>query len=721
MANIFLANGGRANENLLGLSQDITFSGNIAVFVQEVFLYSVFDGSTTSDVGGANVYMANAGMANGTANSVGSNFNIAVFIQEVYSERLAHNIAVFAQDIYDGSIPSHYDRRGWDVEVQIGDELITTANIAKENGFTELLTITATENQARVLTFKIFPPEGPQNPEYYQGKPVIVRAIDSTGIKETMFTGFVDVPKLDINKRTIAFTCTDRRANQIIQLDPGVVDSIGYYSEDVFGKVKDQAEELDNRMKTIPYSFDFDNAGNWTLTPWAPKTTADYVLSTNPGELYYSNPEVEYTNRTKTVNTINITVNYTYQRLHQQVCSVTWEGYDNFCSDWFNAGKPTFPTRDSITSAAQSGNWVVMTRPTINFTAVWPAMLTNCGTPVVWQPNDVKEEYGPRTVFAGYIRNINNTDFIKDDNGQYVPMYTVQVDADGDPILDVIRRTITDTSSQLCRAANWQASLHFAQTITETYNMTLTAPQSIAVNEVIEGQDQVDIEDKFDTNEWESSKTTTSYNNNFYIDKVLNRSKANAAIFTILHKNYTELLKQHRDVIVRFSRPLLAALDLKHTIEIDYLSQVPGWTKGLQCKGKVGSITHTFDFSKTKLATTSVELWLSRAQGEASQSDFIVSQPTQDPSYIGEVIDVPLGTHLGEDPDPTVTFGAETWNGYIGNKEITVLANTYRTQFSEAFVVDYPPISEDLRAVKVYESDAEFTISIPNDDLIPHF
>ncbi len=90
-------------------------------------------------------------------------------------------------------------------------------------------------------------------------------------------------------------------------------------------------------------------------------------------------------------------------------------------------------------------------------------------------------------------------------------------------------------------------------------------------------------------------------------------------------------------------------------------------------------------------------------------------RPAEDSSYIGTPKTISLQTHIGE--DPTTTIG-QTWSGYIGNKTITstLLADS-RTQYPEAFIVDYPEIADIVRADRTLTANYNYTLAIPNDTL----
>ncbi len=606
------------------------------------------------------------------------------------------------QNITNVPLNKFYTRNGYDVDIFINGYQVPKTQIHGE------LRIDKQEGKATSCRFTLIPGAGIQNPESFQGKPIYIN-IFKDGVAYRVFTGYVDLPTLDIIDKKITFDCTDRRTSQINSLSVGVINAIGSYSADVFGPVKDQADALSKRLETVPSSFDFDNNGNSQLTAWAPKSTADFVLAGN--DIYYTKPEVSYTNRTQTLNTINFTLNYTYQRLHQQVINIGWSGFQDFCDDWFDMGQPSFPARDTISNASQAGNWRPVTN--ISFTDVWPAGGFSCSTPVSWNPNQVENEYKARSTTQFLVAPDGTTTW---PDGNKYPIETFILDSNNNKIYDIIKTTVTDRSSQLCRGASWRAATKFSQNVSERYNITLRSPQAINKYGIITQTDSIDINDTYDISQWEnldSGVYNTNYN--FFLNQKNNYSKLLAAMQVALTRSRVKLLEAHRDVTVSFSRGIWPQVDLKHTVETTATQ--------IACKGKVTRITHVINISNNE-ASTDVVLKLSRAAATDANSTWaIVIPPIEDPGYIGNVQSLSLGTHTGTSPDPAVTPNADKWNGWIGNANIfdTSFGGSYRTDYPESFIVDYPKIPNTIRGDRVIEDDYTFSVTIPNDPLVVTF
>ncbi len=608
-----------------------------------------------------------------------------------------------------------FQKNGFDVQISIGTYLIDTTNQGQDNGLCDELTVNMSANQSRTALFSFIPPETTVTLEQFQGKEVhiLIRTAASGWVQ--VFFGYVDTPSLNFIARKITLDCSDQRQNRVIQLPPGIVSTIGRYSEHVFGRSKDDAEELEKRLQTVAGDFDFDSYGNYDLTSWTPKVTPDIVITADEVR-YIDNPSVQYTNRVKTINTINMTVNYSYQRLHQQSIAVVWPGFDDFLLDWWNVGKPGFPAKDTIRSAASSGDWRVMGE--INLTDLWAAQAFDIGTGgvVIWQPNQVQYEYKGRTTFDGYLKDSTGNFVTVGDPARLVPQYKPVLDENGKQIMDVARYTVTDTSSHLCRGASWAAARRFSQTVIEKYSITLKSPQSIEKYGVIDGSEIVDVNDPYNTNDWENSKAISNTNDNFYINKKNNYSDLFTALQVTLNKARRDILNLHRDVTVKFSttptpRP---EIDLKHTLEVTIDQSAIGSTASIHAKGKVNAISHYINFN-TLEGYTEVTLRLSRALGSATSDVWSIPLPTENPSYVGTPQNIGLLTHIGENPDPDVTPGADKWTGWICNAYVATATSVNRTEYPESFIVDYPPIPDILRNEITYNSNTDFDLEIPND------
>lgn len=668
-----------------------TGSGNIAVIKQNVCV-----------IGGGNICNITQSVSL-RITGVGQLATITQRVSQVGSgplmrfEQKTINSAASQSSLQSQGI-SFYQRNGWTVDIVVGGTSIPVSQI-------QSVTITRTAGTAAEASFVLVKSTGVQNPEAFQGKPVkIFCKTPSTG-RVRIFTGWVDTPSLDIIEKKITYKCTDRRKNQILKLSQAYVKGIGTFSEDVFGTPTDRSVELDFRMQTVAADFDFDASGNPTYTTWNPKTTPDFTFTDS--DVYYSKPQINYTNKSHTVNTIDISLVYEYERLHNQVCTMIWFGYVDFCRDWANNGYPSFPSKQMILQAAEGGGWKVVDG--IHFTELWPEGWYTCSTAgyILWHPDQEEFQYTPETKSAK-LKNGGSTTF--SDGNQY-SINTQVYDPDGFAKYAPRGGNVSYSGGALCRSATWTAALKFSQTVSETYNITLKSPQAITRYGVITETDSANITDDYNESSWSDDPTREGYTTNLYINKDTNRVRVQVAINCIIQKGITTLKAAHRDAEVSFSTDIKPTLDLKHTVRIN--------SNPIDAKGKVKSITHEFSALEPSAKTT-VIIGLSRATGSDSNGTFAVPSPISEPdgsTYIDTNFVVGLQNYLGRDP----ADGAD-WNGYVGNKNITLPDRPiYRTNYAEMFISTYPSIPNRIRKKRLLSSSHTFNVHIPNDSLTVTF
>ena len=657
-------------------------------------------------------------------------FNIITFNQQTTSVSTAHNIIEFKQRVE--LTHSFYDKNGYDVQVIVGDFLVLTTSLGKnQNGLCDTLSVNMSTNSQRTATFSFIPPEDVVDLEQYQGQEVII-TVKTGATFEPIFTGIVTTPKIDFIARKISLACTDNRQQKILALPTQLIETIGLYNESIQGVPQDNAQMLSTRMTTVLADFNFDRFGKPKLSDWLPKSTPDHTIVSS--DVWYNeNPTLEYSSREQTVNTINLVFDYTYQRLHQQVVGVVWPGYSQFSTDYYNQGQPSFPPRSNIISAAQGGNWKLINQtngePLINFTALWPAQgyPTESGV-VIWQPDQVVHEYKGKVMLAGWVKDSTGNFVYAGTPPQLVPLYNPVLDAQGKQVMDIVKTTITHTSAALCRGASWGAGLHFSQTVTEEYNLCLKAPQSIDKYGEVEQTQKYSITDPYDTSSWVGN--VTQLYDNFYIDQKVNYGNFRNALQVALKKAQHDILEKQRDCKLGWRFVTLnPTVDLCDTIDFTVDQSALGSSASIRAVGVVDSISHNVDFNSLE-GYTRASLKLSRALGSSpATTEWVITQPIEDPSYIGSPQTLSLGTHLGQ--DITTAFPPDqqnTWTGWVGNRNFTVAdpgsisggvngngsGTTTRTNFTEQFIVSYPAIPGNVRNPITYGGQV-CTVTEPSD------
>jgi hypothetical protein len=516
----------------------------------------------------------------------------------------------------------------------------------------------------------------------YQGKSLRISARTTAGFKR-IFTGIVDIPRVElVNEKIILEGVTVRETSIRNSMTPFVA-GIGYYSTTVFGARNNVYQEINDRMSTIPSDLDFDTYGKWTVTSWTPKGTADITL-TNSNIYRENQPEIRIESAREVLNKVRITLNYTYQRLHQASLSYTWSPGLVPC-DYLTLGN-TLPNRDMVRSAAGGAGWKVIT---MSFTDLWPSGWYHCGgVPIGWV----------NTLQDLIIKNNEATDSFNNNYSQSQMISTFNI------------------NQLLCQGAQWTARKRFTQNVQEAYTLTVNSPQSQSLYGTKEKNENLALQADFDPSQWEdealydtefTGTKVTQSTTNYYINKDTEAAELNNAMITALNKARTDILASHRDTEISFTTFVNPEYQLKHTIRVN--------TTRLDAKGKVRGITHKFVAGGE--ATSTVRLALYRSVGSQSNSSLV---PISRPSFTGPASmgAVSLQTHWGEDPNQP---SARNWNGYVGNKWVTVGGkfnnDTYKTTYQESFTVDTPAIPALRRQQQNYSASASYNVGIPNGSL----
>ncbi len=588
------------------------------------------------------------------------------------------NQALLEQKVKDATVLDNVDKFGWNLVVVVGGFTIP------EEQLRGMATIVKSEGDSSIAVINIKPPTGIQDLTLYQGKSITVDVEIPSGTFR-LFTGVVDIPEVDLALEFLTLRCTNRRRELINSALASITPTIGYYSDQVFSVPKDTAQELDQRLETIPQSLDFDGRNNFSFTNWLPKSTANFTL--DDGDIYIDRPRVEVTSRGRVINKINISLEYRYERNYHMQRTFLWESpiKDSVCS--MLLGGFTLTHRAMINEAVDAAGWPL--RGEISYDAIPADGWYRCGS-------DLTIGY---TSTTHAITTTPKTDA----SGDSV------TDSAGNQVYENSNRVTTSLAAVFTTGASWTSTTRWAQTISENYIVTVQAPQSQSQYGTIEIDESHGVQDDFDSTEWEdyTAYKNLGLGNNFSIDRNDNIGVFNNAFTTILNRAKTTILGSHRDNRVTVSghyqagvSPIWPQVELKHTVELT--------ADVVASKGKVFRIEHRFD-CESREANAEIELALSKSEGSTSDSPLTLpARPSDSPTIPSSTIT--LDNHFGEDPSQD---GAELWTGYIGNAFISGV----QTNFPQSFTVDAPAISAELRDLRNISASVSYDVEIPDDSL----
>jgi len=567
---------------------------------------------------------------------------------------------------------------GFDLTVSVGGNTV-------DDMLTGDVTITRREGDSTLATIMLIPPMGVQNINQYHGKSVIITA-SAVNRSKIIYTGVVDVPEIDIINETITLQCTDSRTEKNNALSESFVRGVGYYSDAVFSSADDLNAELEQRLETIPYAWDYATDGTGRLTAWEPKSTPDYILTDE--SIFRRNPSVTVLSRGRVTNKITCTFTYNYQLLRHRERNYSFDSglWMAYYDIW---GLP--PSNIDLKQAIDSAGWPY---DNYNFEGLDPA-----GRYTI---NGVSYYWSPITRTGDVVATQK-----KDANGNPV------VDQNGEPVYDYNRdnQTSIDNTNLYAQKAAWKASKRWSQNITETIECTLQAPQSIAQYGEVSSEVSYGTADEYDASDWENyiahanppSSATQTANGDYVIKKTTDINAFNNMVLTGLNREKTKIIKGHRDNRVNFETPAWPDVELFHTIQTT--------ADKVTTKGKVSEIKHTFDTIEL-FASTEIELSLSQSIGSTTNDPIVLpARPalvdsTNTPSTIK------LGTHtipLGGAQDPD-------WAGYIF-QELKKPGGTFTlgAKTPVAMIVDTPAIEDESRDTKEIAASKNYNIEIRND------
>lgn len=575
--------------------------------------------------------------------------------------------------------------KNWDLDIRIAGTRVSNDTITGD------ISVTRKENNAALAEFTVRPGSGSFNATADQGKTVTIDAIQGAD-RTRIYTGIIDIPEVDVLREQVTYRCTDRRKEQINNQLTSAKSSIGYYSTTIFGEAEDTYAEVQDRLTTVPKALDFDAYGNYRITDLAAKSSADYTLGDS--DIYSRTVNLEVTSRARIINKVDIQFEYRFPKLYHWETFFSWThpGNSQFCL--VLADGYTLTSKELVRQAVAAAGWPI--RGDINFTDTPAAGWYRCST----SGSDPLVAWSPVTLTGTPTAATN-------------PDGSTQVDAAGNTVYNMSNTTFTDMNQVFCLGASWTAAQRWAQTISESYSMTVQAPQSQTKFGSVTRTNRYGLESTFDTGPWEEySRDDGAYAGSQVIDQDVNRQEMRNAVETALNVAKTTILASHRDNRVSFQRSLWPEIDLTDTVELD--------TTELDVIGKVSEIQHTFNAS-TAEATTALVLSFSQAEGSASDSTLSVpSAPTYTASQ--QVTGVQLGNHFGKDPS---SAAAASWTGMVGNKFNCTNLNGYQncdiTQYPVYFIVDTPAVQSDARENRTVTTSASYNVEIPNDSLTISF
>lgn len=359
--------------------------------------------------------------------------------------------------------------------------------------------ISASEGANRTATVTYRPPPGPINIPGYQGRDItIMRTIGGT--LRTLFVGKVDVPRYDRYQATLRLRCSDLRGERIGREDRDLLKAItgGLYSPVTQRNDATGEAWVNELMKTVPGSLDYNSSGQLKYSPWA---VGAPVHTLQGSKIHYKEVELDFSTRSEIVNSVGATLEYRYFKRNTISHAVSVEAKrTDYCK--LAGCTPASRVED------EDGNLVPQILPSKN------ALLSAAKNVSGWAVGDL----------------------------EYIPLppdgwYRLTSD---------VTRKISYGASELIRntramGANVTLERYISQPKRETYSLSITAPQSIDQYGEVEGGDmRFALETRVDPSVFEERGCSV------VTDPDDRRSDVNSALTIIQRMGERIILESHR-------------------------------------------------------------------------------------------------------------------------------------------------------------------------------
>jgi hypothetical protein len=597
----------------------------------------------------------------------------------------------------------HGDKVKWEAEVFIGG-VDYSARLSGQ------LRVEAEEGSARIANFSIIPVNGVVNAFGFSGSSVIINYVSTDSgapVSQRLFTGLVDSVEYDPNTRFLSFDCTDNLQNKIAGMTRAAINHLtgGRFSESISGdSLSDNWEYAQECMRAIPASLDAGRYAELRVTNWHLPTVN---RTETEATIIDESLSVELARRADIINKVNVNYEFRFNRLRERIRNITWR-IDPYV--WLKAQIPLL-AKDTVESALESTGWNV--------------------------------DIAQYTPFPEFL--------FLDEGGRP----TIATDVN----LAFINRVIDPQNT--CMELSARLRLRFAQTVTEAYQMVVTASQSIDKNGTLATDISASSESSWESSDWENDYSaeptltpTSPLESVLDYHPDISESDKNRDIELLIDIAKVELLAAHRTSKVTASVVIDPSVDLTQRRKID--------TDTVVAQGKVTQFVHELNFDEGT-ATTEVTISVS---GHGSSGLTPVESPTEapekpeipesdfaDPEYFGAY---PGGMyHIGARAD-SEEFN-ENWEGWIVNQRSSVAVQgmgssiplttlTYNEDGSvnisnkqdegftgnfsnpgyvaskayeqEGFKIIMPGVEEESRDATEVVSEATYDIPIPEDEFI---
>lgn len=406
-----------------------------------------------------------------------------------------------------------------------------------------LIEVDAEEGAARTATFSLALESAPASLLDWVGQSVaidFVRVIGGVQVPWRKFTGRVDLPRWSPVSRTVIFECVDDLQDVVAGMSREAIDTLtgGRYSTGAQGEVDDNWDYAQAVMETVAGSLDAGPSGGPRVTPWSGLA----VWRTFTADDLLAEPSIELPRLQNLVNTVHIAYEYRYAVCRERRASIAWFSSINGMAALARGYQ--FPDLDAVHGAVDGLGWHIIS--------------------YAWAP------------------------------GRYLVHTTKPAGAPDGADTDwwiVTGGGISNYSARLGQ--------RHTQTVTETYTLTVSAPDAVAAHGVRARDLRGALASEWAADEWESdwSQSTPSADaTGVAYSPDATRADSDDCIEALLAMARVQILKSYRGVPITISVGCIPELDLDRAVAIDL--------PDLAASGKITQVRDVLDLDKGEATST---------------------------------------------------------------------------------------------------------------------
>ena len=523
------------------------------------------------------------------------------------------------------------------------------------------------DNAARTAQFAYLPASAVQ-PMSLIGRPVQIAFAQSGGVSaQTLFTGVIETPEIDVQTGVITCTCTDQAQDVWAAMSRPAIDAlVGGRWHAALGEPADNHEYMRARLESVPASWALDALRRPAIVLW---DAAARSVTVRTADVVDGSLSVSLPSRSELRSRVTCTLQYRFPRLRIRGASARYAQSRAFFVRGTLEGVEAkqWLTRDMIMGAlegAQSSGWTLAA------------------------PVEI-EHPRPQT--------IEPTSSIGGLGGGY---------------------TITAKDAQSW-ALGFKALLRarWAQSITETRAVTVVWPQIEAqlgtpAAETIGAT----LESEFDSGKWEADETVAPTTFATFVGDLhedyesdgATAADADAVMLALLDRAWVRLYGASRSGRVRFSLPCRPDLWLDTHVSVE--------TPTLRAAGKIVEVEHVLDpTSGDAITQLAIAVGMPGATPAAQPLWSLPARPADPYSPPLSAYGCQIGTYVGGEIDSPV-FNEATMIGFCTNIEdlgLTDAQRNSRNWYPLQLSIKSPDIAAESRDPREVASDTTIEVAVP--------